>query len=71
MKVVSYKTIFAKTPGELDQFLKLEISEGFEPYGNPYVKEGRIEKLEGDSFFCQAMIKPHTSQPSSTPGFKS
>jgi hypothetical protein len=42
--------------------MKLAIEQGFEPYASPFVKEGPIEKMEGNSFFCQAVIKPAKAQ---------
>jgi hypothetical protein len=62
MKIESYKTLFAKTPMELDQFVKLEIDRGFQPFGNQYFREGEIAEREGKSFFYQAMVREETEK---------
>jgi hypothetical protein len=37
--------------------VKMEIEHGFQPYGNPYVKESETDSLTGKSFICQAMVR--------------
>ena len=46
--IIEYKTVEGEDPDNLDRQVKGLISEGYQPYGNPYTAGGKI---------CQAMIK--------------
>ena len=46
--VIDYKTIEGQRIGDLDQRVREQIAEGYQPYGNPYTFEIN---------FYQAMIK--------------
>jgi Domain of unknown function (DUF1737). len=46
--VIDYKTLEGQRIGDLDQRVREQIAEGYQPYGNPYTFEIN---------FYQAMIK--------------
>jgi hypothetical protein len=56
MKIERYKTVTAKNFRELDQSVEMELKHGWQPFGSPYVRDGKVESYEGDCFFCQAMV---------------
>jgi len=47
-KIIEYKTVEGENPAHLDRQVKDLISEGYQPYGNPYTANKQV---------CQAMIK--------------
>jgi len=57
MTIEKYKTVFGQSFDDLDQAVKVELEQGWQPYGSPYARQGRDAKYGGESWVCQAMIK--------------
>jgi hypothetical protein len=65
-EIAVYRTV--RTPGftQLDEEVNALISEGFQPYGNPYSAQGK------DGFrVCQAMVKLKVEAAHAPAGFGS
>jgi hypothetical protein len=52
MKIGEYSTVSASDLKHLDQFVKQLLSQGFQPFGSPYIIDRGTEFL-----ICQAMTK--------------
>jgi hypothetical protein len=54
MKRITYFTVRAEEPEQLDELVNVSLSQGFELYGNPYTT--------GDGWMCQALVKEEASK---------
>jgi hypothetical protein len=52
-KITEYKTVVADSFKELDLLVNKAISQGFQPYGSPYLSGDKVEVFT----VAQAMVK--------------
>jgi hypothetical protein len=57
MKVVEYKTAHGGSVRELDRTVNQMISEGFQPFGSPYLSESEVEGVTDTFAVWQAMVR--------------
>jgi hypothetical protein len=63
MKITKYLTVAGATGDELDGAVTEYLSEGFQPYGNPYFGNAGTESGVAMPFaFFQAMVKYEPSK---------
>jgi hypothetical protein len=56
-KIIDYKTITADNTEALDAKISRALAQGFQPYGNPYLSDNKIQGRVGDLTVTQAMVK--------------
>lgn len=56
-KVTEYKTVVADNFKELDVLVNKSISQGFQPYGSPYLTDNQVEGRADNFTVAQAMVK--------------
>jgi Domain of unknown function (DUF1737) len=58
MKITKYLTVAGASLKELDEAVNEYLSQGFQPYGNPYVSDAGEDSGVADPFlYAQAMVQ--------------
>jgi len=57
MKIVEYKTAYGSDTKKLDEDVNRLLSEGFQPYGSPYLSDNEVKGLDDSFVIWQAMVR--------------
>jgi len=57
MKIKKYATAYGNNPRELDEAVNKHITDGWQPYGNPYATENPVEGAMESLLLAQPMVK--------------
>lgn len=55
--ISDYRTLRKSDFEALDSAVKALISQGYQPYGSPYVAESKLDGFPASILVCQAMVK--------------